>query len=77
MNIPIVITFDQDGSAHCLYNEVIDLRQLGRLCGCRASVVEFNAETQQWEVKHPALGTMLYSHDSRQTCLDWELAHLQ
>ena len=77
MSTPIVITFGLDGTAHCLYNELIDLQQLGRLCCRRASVVEFNPETQQWEVKHPALGTVLHSHPSRQTCLDWELAHLQ
>lgn len=77
MNIPIMITFGLDGSAHCLYNELIDLQQLGKLSCRRASVVKFNPETQQWEVKHPTLGTVLYSHASRQVCLDWELSHLQ
>ena len=55
----------------------IDLRQIGRLSCRRASVVEFNLETQLWEVRTPEFGIVLFSNPSRQTCLDWELANLQ
>ena len=36
-----------------------------------ASSIEFNNTAQLWEVKG-ADGGLLFSHASRQTCLDWE-----
>ena len=70
MNTP-VIKFDPAGNGHCLFTEVIDLSTLGALEVVRASSIEFNNTIQLWEVKSVD-GGLLFSHISRQTCLDWE-----
>jgi hypothetical protein len=69
-----VLTFDPAGTGHCLFTEAIDLSSLGTLEIARASTIEFNNQSQQWEVKG-AQGQWLFSHPSRQTCLDWEHQH--
>jgi hypothetical protein len=66
-----VLHFTPDGSAAGLYTEAIDLNSIGRLEITRASSVEFNDDTQQWEV-FDYLGVRQFSHRSRQACLDWE-----
>lgn len=70
MNTP-VLKFDPTGNGHCLFTEAIDLSSLGALEIARASSIEFNNQSQQWEVKSPE-GERLFSHPSRQACLDWE-----
>ena len=70
------IIFDSDGSARCLYHELIDLHCLGRLRCTRASRVEFRSETQQWEVRLPGGADPVYSSPSRQECLRWEQENL-
>ena len=72
-----VITFTPDGVGQCLYTELVDLRALGRLECRRASVVEFNADTQNWEVRCPGAGAVSFAHPSRHACLEWEMLHLQ
>ena len=66
-----VLKFDPAGNGHCLFTEAIDLSVLGALEIVRASNIEFNNATQQWEVKSPE-GVLLHSDSSRQACLDWE-----
>jgi hypothetical protein len=72
-----VIMFDTTGAARCLYSELLDLRQLGRLRIRRATRIEFNADTQLWEVL-PAQGatTALFSAPTRRECLAWEQANV-
>ena len=70
MNTP-VIQFDPAGDGHCLFTEAIDLSSLGALEIVRASSIEFNNTAQLWQVKS-ADGVLLFSHTSRQACLDWE-----
>lgn len=68
-----VITFDCDGTAHCLWTEAVPLHELGRLELQRASTVEFNSETQEWEVRLASdPDVVAFSHSSRDTCLEWE-----
>ncbi len=69
--IPHVIHFTADGTGAGLYTEAIDLQQIGRLEITRASNVEFNEITQQWEV-FDFTGHKLFAHSSRKTCLEWE-----
>ena len=69
-----VLKFDPAGNGHCLFTEAIDLSVLGTLEIVRASSIEFNNATQQWEVKSPE-GVLLFSASSRQACLDWELQY--
>ena len=71
-----VIDFTDEGQGECLYTEAVDLRGIGRLRCERASVLEFNEYSQEWEVKKPSGGKVLFSHSSRQICLDWEREHL-
>jgi len=69
-----VLTFEVDGTAHCLHTDAIPLQTLGTLTVQRASQIEFNASTQQWELKD-AGETVLFTHPSRSRCLAWEAEH--
>ena len=67
-----VLTFELDGTGHCLHTDAIPLQTLGVLEISRATSIEFNAASQQWEVKD-ATGLTLHSDPSRSCCLAWEL----
>ena len=69
-----VLKFDSAGLGHCLYTELVDLAAIGRLEISRASNIEFNQPTQEWEVRDLE-GQVLFSHASRSVCLDWENQH--
>ena len=71
-----VITFAPDGTARCLWTEAVPLHELGRLEIHRASNIEFNNTTQQWEVKDRK-GKVRFFAKSRSACLDWEQQNLQ
>ena len=66
-----VLTFDADGIGHCLHTDAIPLQSLGTLEIQRATQIEFNPATQQWEVQDPA-GVILFRDPSRSRCLAWE-----
>jgi hypothetical protein len=76
MTETMTLTFDQDGTGHCLYGEMIDLQALGRLECRRASHIEFDAESQQWQVLSPDCKNILFSSPRRLDCQAWEQAHL-
>lgn len=68
-----------DGSAHCLYDEVIDLRQLGALAISRASHVEPDV-TGHWiadlsPVGGPKLGPFVTRSQALAAEEAWILAH--
>ena len=71
---PLVLRFDSDGTGHCLYTESIDLAVLGTLVLTRASTIEFDQPSQQWEVRDQQ-GALRFHDPSRARCLDWELQH--
>lgn len=70
------LTFDTHGIVRGLYGEAIDLRSLGPLVLRRASVIEFNHATQQWEVYCARDRRLLFTHPSRDSCLAWEQRNL-
>lgn len=69
-----VVTFAATGEGHCLYTEAIDLGAIGRLEMRRASSIEFDSASQQWEVLD-ANGALLHTDPSREACLAWEHRH--
>jgi hypothetical protein len=70
----MILTIQPNGVIGCFYTEAIDLRELGELTVSRASHVEFNHDTQQWEVRN-LVGVVLHQHPSRAECLEWEQQH--
>jgi hypothetical protein len=72
----ITISFTPDGTAQCLWTEALPLHELGRLEIHRASDIEFNNSTQQWEVKDRR-GHIPFFSKSRSACLEWEQTNLQ
>ena len=72
----LVLTIDHDGTGHCLYNELIDLRALGTLSCQRASHIEFDEGSQEWRVLSADRRRILFRNPSRQACLDWEADNL-
>ncbi len=71
------LLFSQYGTVDCLYTEAFDLRILGKLQISRATDIQFNSTTQQWDVHEHASGKVLFSHESRSECLIWENQNLQ
>ena len=72
-----VITFAPDGTARCLWTEAVPLKELGALEVRRASTIEFNSATQQWEVRlNSNPESIAFSDPSRDTCLEWERREL-
>lgn len=69
-----VLTFDNQGTGHCLYTELIDLPAIGSLQIVRATQIEFNNQTKEWEVKD-SNNQLLFHHASRSTCLAYEQQH--
>lgn len=67
------IIYAPDGTARCLWTEAVPLQELGRLAMQRASTVEFNQSTQDWEVRLASNPDVVaFAHPSREACLNWE-----
>ena len=74
----MTITFSPNATASCLHTDAIPLQSLGYCRTRRASWIDFNENTQEWEVRFaPHSLTCEYSHPSRQSCLDWELEYFE
>ena len=71
---PHVLSFLPNGEGRCLYTEAIELHAIGTLSISRATNIEFDAASQQWEVRD-AGGALLHTHPSREACLEWEHRH--
>lgn len=66
-----VLTIIPGGVMQGLFTEAIPLAEIGILSITRASTIEFEPASQQWEVRGVS-GQVLYSNASRQACLSWE-----
>lgn len=69
----LVISIDTEGTATCLHTDAIALHEIGRLEVRRASTVEFNPDTQRWEVRWPDRPAVVFSDPSRSVCIAWEV----
>lgn len=76
MKRTVSVTFTPEGVGRCLYTEAIDLQSLGRLNIRRATFIEFDNESQLWEV-FMERGQALYCSSSREECLEWEQQHFK
>jgi hypothetical protein len=70
-----VLNVQPGGIVEGLFTEDINLSELGPLHITRSSTIEFNATIQQWEVRVEPSHQRMFTHPSRQACLDWEREH--
>jgi hypothetical protein len=69
----MTLTITTEGDIVTLYDDRLHKLNLGRMSMRRASHVEFNAASQEWEVSLPDhTGEVLFTHPDRATCLAWE-----
>jgi hypothetical protein len=75
--IMIAIQFSADGAGQAVYTEALPLSELGQLSMRRASSVEYNENSQQWQVRFADdHSEVAFSHESRRACIEWEIATL-
>ena len=72
----IIVSFHPDGTAQCLWTEVLPLHELGQHEVRRATNFDFNNTTQQWEV-FDRKGKVRFFAKSRCAWLKWEQQKLQ
>jgi hypothetical protein len=70
------LVIDTDGSVRCIYDEGIDLREIGKLQITRASHVEPDAEGYWWADMGPVEGPVLGPFRSRSEALQAERERL-
>lgn len=76
-NIPCV-EIDEHGNISTLYNDNIDLYQLGIVTHVRrASFIEFNETKQYWEVINAKTKEIVYQNKIRERCVEWEIENFQ
>lgn len=66
-----ILTFAPGGVVTGLYTDTIPLGELGALHVERLTNIEFNDQSQQWEVTDRQ-GNRLFADPSRAVCLQWE-----
>ena len=69
MNSQMELVVDAGGSVRCIYDEELELRELGKLQITRASHVEPDAEGCWWADMGPVDGPMLGPFGSRSAAL--------
>lgn len=71
----VVFIIDKNGDIHGLYTETIDFDLVGQVSIHRASSVEFNNDTKQWDV-HLENGTYICSRRTRSEAIEAEVEYL-
>ena len=72
MTSEIELVVGVDGVARCIYDEALDLREIGRLTITRASHVEPDTEGYWWADLGPSSGPVLGPYGSRSEALGAE-----
>ena len=70
------LVMDSGGGVRCIYDEALDLRELGKLQITRASHVEPDAEGYWWADMGPSGGPVLGPFGSRTEALQAEMEWL-
>jgi len=72
------IEIDEEGNISTLYNDQIDLYELGRVHSVhKASNVEFNEQYQLWEIIHAKTGEIVGSDKNREDAIQKEIRMFQ
>jgi hypothetical protein len=75
--IPAIL-IDENGDLHTLYNEAVDLRDIGRIENVhRASHVRFDEHSQEWTVVCALTGRIVHRNPSREAAIEWEIEQFQ
>jgi hypothetical protein len=73
----MILDFAPGGHVRHLHTELLDTSFLGPTTAItRASEVEPNPQTLEWEVRPVGSSTVLFTHPSRSACLAWEDEHI-
>jgi len=71
--IPI-LEIDTKGNVSTLYNDQVDLYDLGSITHVRrASHINFNEKYQWWEVVDAKTKETVYQNKLRDKCIEWEI----
>ena len=76
MTSEMVLVVGCDGGVRCIYDEALDLREIGNLQITRASHVEPDAEGSWWADMGPSGGRVLGPYGSRTEAMGAERAWL-
>ena len=76
-NQGITIAFKPDGSAQCVWRDEIPRLRLGKLSVKRASNVEFNEATEEWEVRLVGSTEVIHSEPTRAGAIAWEIEFIE
>jgi hypothetical protein len=72
MTSDMELVVDAEGHVRCIYDEALDLREIGKLQITRASHVEPDAEGYWWADMGPSGGPVLGPYGSRSEALEAE-----
>jgi len=72
------IEIDENGNISTLYNDFVDLYEVGRVHNVRkASYVEFAEEKQEWQIISAKTSEVLASDKNREKAIDKEIEMFQ
>jgi hypothetical protein len=77
MTSEMELVVGRDGGVRCIYDEALDLREIGKLQITRASHVEPDAEGYWWADMGPSGGPVLGPYGSRSEALGAERGWLE
>jgi hypothetical protein len=72
----MVLRLRSDGSRCAVWNDNFPIEELGTPRISRASNVEFNPITREWEVVMAGETEPRFSHKLRSECIKWEVAFI-
>lgn len=71
-----VFHIEPSGTVRSVYSDKLSLAGHGTMEVKRASTIEFNSASQQWEVRWAGESDPVFSDPSRDECVKWEVERL-